>query len=274
MTRKIRLTWLFRAMAIPLAVGVVFLLCGLKLNIRPLMITGIVVFVVGTACGVAIKIISRHPPIKLVKRWKAYIALKEDPITDYAAELDMIDGNYRADKSKDKNIFDKPVINDVQSFCDFSALQNGKLYYGYLMRANEKLFLPSENIDEAFPAMLLYSRDEYYKVNPQELIKIVDALYADKDNNFLRYETLYHFNELLDKGLTDGREVFVTDVLACRAHLPMGMLGNLRIIPIIADPEKSKSCFVVDCKYWTNRFIHAYITAGVDEPNTLPKDSD
>ncbi|MDE6293566.1 MAG: hypothetical protein K2L88_02955, partial [Clostridiales bacterium] len=181
------------------------------------------------------------------------------------AELEAVKRNYSADGTKGKNTFEKPVISDVQSFCDFSTLQSGEIYYGCLVRANEFLFNPSENTDEAFPALLLYSRDEHYKTSPEDLIEISDALYENRDNNSLRYETLYHFNEKLAGELTGGREVFMTDILICRAHVPMGMLGGLRIIPIIADPEKSKSCFVVDCKYWTNKLIHAYITTGGED---------
>ena len=81
----------------------------------------------------------------------------------------------------------------------------------------------------------------------------------------MRYETMYQFNEPLDKELTDGRDVLVTDILICRAHVPMGMLGGLRFFPIVADPDKSKSAFVVDCKYWTDKLVHAYITTGGED---------
>ena len=264
MTRKKRLLWLFRSMAIPMVIGIVLVYSGIQLSVTPAIIVGVVLFVLGSGLAVGINIISKHPPVKLVKRWKEYLALKTDDITDYAAELDRIEQNFRADTSKDKNMFDMPMISDVKSFCDFSAL-SGKLYYGCIVRANELLFMPSENTDEAFPAMFLYSRDEHYRQNPQELIDIADALYKDKEHNFLRYETLYHFNEPLDSELTGGREVFVTDILICRALVPMGMLGGLRILPIVADPEKSKSAFVVDCKYWTDKYIHAYITTGGED---------
>ena len=273
MTRKKRLLWTFRSMAIPLVAGLILTYAGIELNIIPMVIVGVVAFVLGAAGLVYIRIISKHPPRKMIKRWKAYLAIKEDVVTDYAAELDAVKQNFRADNTKGKNVFDKPVISDVQSFCDFSMLQNGEVYYGCLVRANELLFTPSENTDEALPAMLIYSRDEYYKTSPEELIKIADALYENRDTNNLRYETLYHFNEKLDSEQTEGREVFLTDVLICRAHVPMGMLGGLRIIPIIADPEKSKSCFVVDCKYWTNKLIHAYITTGSDGEDDGPPDT-
>lgn len=270
MTRKKRLLWLFRSMFVPLLAGLILTYTGIELSVTPVVIVGVVAFVLGAAGLVYIKIISKHPPRKMIKRWKAYLQIKEGEITDYAAELDAVTRNYRADSSKNKNVFDKPVISDVQSFCDFSTLQCGEIYYGCLVRANELLFSPSENTDEAFPAMLLYSRDEFYKSSPEELIKIADALYENRETNMLRYDTLYHFNEKLDDELTGGREVMLTDVLICRAHVPMGMLGGLRIIPIIANPEKSKSCFVVDCKYWTDKLIHAYITTGSDADDGPP----
>lgn len=270
MTRKKRLLWMFRFMLVPIVAGLILTYAGIELSVVPAVIVGVVAFVLGAAALVYIKIISKHPPRKMIKRWKAYLEIKESEITDYAAELDIVRENYRADDKKSKNVFDKPVISDVQSFCDFSTLENGEIYYGCLLRANEQLFSPSENTDEAFPALLIYSRDEYYKSSPEDLIKIADALYENRETNMLRYETLYHFNEKLDSELTDGREVLLTDVLICRAQVPMGMLGGLRIIPIIANPEKSKSCFVVNCKYWTNKLIHAYITTGSDEDDDPP----
>lgn len=270
MTRKKRLLWIFRSMFVPLVAGLILTYAGIELNVMPSVIAGVIVFVFGAAGVVYIKIISKHPPRKMIKRWKSYLAIKESEITDYAAELEAVKSNYFADASKSKNVFEKPAINDVQSFCDFSTLQNGEIYYGCIVRANELLFSPSEDTDEALPAMLIYSRDEFYKTSPEELIRISDALYEDRDNNSLRYETLYHFNEKLDDELTAGREVFLTDVLICRGHVPMGMLGGLRIIPIIVNPEKSKSCFVVDCRYWTNKLIHAYITTGSDDDDGPP----
>lgn len=273
MTRKKRLLWTFRLMLVPIIAGLILTYAGIELNATPAVVVGVVAFVLGAACLVCVRIISKHPPRKIVKRWKSYLAIKDSEITDYAAELDEVKRNYRADGKKNKNVFDKPVISDVQSFCDFSTLQSGEIYYSCLVRANELLFNPSENTDEALPAMLLYSRDEHYKASPEDLIKISDALYENRENNMLRYETLYHFNEKLDEALTDGREVFLTDVLICRAHVPLGMLGGMRIIPIIADPEKSKSCFVVDCKYWTDKLIHAYITTGGDGEDDGPPDT-
>lgn len=273
MTRKKKLLWIFRSMAVPLAIGLILTYVGIQLSIMPAVIVGVIAFVLGAAGLVYIRIISKHPPKKLLKRWKAYLAVNASEITDYAAELETVEKNYRADDNKNKNVFERPVISDVQSFCDFSTLQNGKVYYGCLVRANELLFTPSENTDEAFPAMMLYSRDEHYKTAPEDLIKISDALYENRENNSLRYETLYHFNEKLDEELTEGREVFLTDVLICRAHVPMGMLGGLRIIPIIADPDRSKSCFVVDCKYWTDKLIHAYIHTGGDDEDGGPPDT-
>lgn len=273
MTRKKRLLWLFRSMAIPLAAGLILTYTGVELSVTPMIIVGVISFVLGAAGLVYIKIISKHPPRKMIKRWRAYLEIKEGEITDYAAELDAVKRNYSADSSKSKNKFEKPVISDVQSFCDFSTLGSGEIYYGCLVRANELLFNPSENTDEAMPAMLIYSRDEHFKSAPEDLIEIADALYENRANNTLRYETLYHFNEKLDDELTNGREVLLTDVLICRAHVPMGMLGGLRIIPIIANPEKSKSCFVVDCKYWTNKLIHAYITTGSDAEDDGPPDT-
>lgn len=266
MTRKKKLLWIFRSMAIPLVLGLALGYSGYQLNVIPVIIVGVVLFALGGLGCLIIWRISKRPPKSLLNRWKSYLAIKEDVITDYAVELDAVKSNYLADSNADKNKFEKPLISDIQSFCDFSVLQNGEIYYGCLVRANELLFNPSEDIDEAFPAMLLYSRDEHYKSAPEDLCDIADELYKNSDKNDLRYETLYHFNEKLDEAQTGGREVFLTDILICRAQVPMGMLGGLRIIPIIANPDNSKSSFVVDCKYWTNKLIHAYIHTGNDGP--------
>lgn len=73
---------------------------------------------------------------------------------------------------------------------------------------------------------------------------------------------------MVDPDLTDDRKVYMTDILVSRNHLPMGMIGGRRIMPIIADPKRQSSAFVVDCKYWTDKLINEYITAGEDPPDT------
>lgn len=265
MTRKKKLLWLLRAMVVPIVAGMLVVYAGIELNIVALIVVGAVAIVGGIAGLAFAATASRRPPKKLLKRWGAYISLKEQKITDYAAELDKIAENYRADPDKNKNRFEKPHVSDIDSFCDFSVLQTGDIYYGYFVRADGMLFTPSADVDEAMTAMLLYSRDPFFKSDPEQLSGIADVLIENREHNMLRYESLYHFNERLSDELTGGREVFLTDVLVCRKHVPVGMLGGLRIIPVIASPDRSKSCFIVDCKYWTNKFVHAYFTTGSND---------
>lgn len=274
MTKNRMLLWITRAMGAVILIGLALIYVGADMAVKPLWIVGIAVFVAGAVVMLYIRFIMSRPDKGLVRRWQAYLTLKEDEITDYAAELDIVNSNYKSDGSKNKNTFDKPMINNVKSFCDFSVLQSGDIYYGCMVQANNMLFEPPKHINEmTLPAVYIYSRDEYYKSNPKALTDIAEELYKNKYNNSLRFETLYQFNEKLDEELTGGREVFMTDILVHRDHLPLGVLGGLRIMPIIANPQASRSAFVVDCKYWTNKLIYAYIHTGIDGVDDDPPDT-
>lgn len=268
MDRKSVLLWIIRSTAALLVAGLILIYYGAEKDVPAAWISGIAVFAVGGGIALFAKLKLSRPSKALLKRWAGYLTLPDDEVEDYAAELDEVENNFAADADKRKNRFSPPGFAGAKAFCDFSVLQSGRIFYGCIVQANELLFERGKNVYEALPAVFIYSPDEFYKQSPDKLIGIADALYADKANNRLRNETKYEFNNMVDPDLTDDRKVYMTDILVSRNHLPMGMIGGRRIMPIIADPKRQSSAFVVDCKYWTDKLINEYITAGEDPPDT------
>ncbi len=246
-------------MALVIVGGLIAIYFGVTTDNSAATVAGAVICVVGIAAALYLLRIANRPDRGLIRRWTRYLTMSETEMSDYQAELEAIKERFDADGDKRKNRVPKPDFAGAGKFCDFSTLENGEMFYGCMVQANEDLFEPSRNVYEALPAVFIYSRDEYYKNSPEELIAIADELYRNKANNSLKYETKYEFNNKVDESLTDGREVLLTDILVYRYHLPLGALGAIRLLPIIAQPDKHTSAFIVDCKYWSDGMIYKYL---------------
>ncbi len=246
-------------MALVIVGGLIAIYFGVTKNNVAAIVSGAVICVVGIAAALYLLRIANRPDRGLIKRWARYLTIPETETFDYQAELDGIKKRFDADGDKRKNRVPKLEFAEACKFCDFSTLENGEMFFGCLVQANDELFEPPRNVYEALPAVFIYSRDEYYKNSPEELIAVADELFRNKANNSLRYETKYEFNSKVDESLTDGREVLLTDILVYRYHLPLGVLGALRLLPIIARPDKHTSAFIVDCKYWSDDMISKYL---------------
>ena len=253
------LTLIFRLAAAPALVGSVLFQVGLGLDFFLLWIIGFALLAVGLAVMICSHIISSRIDKKNVRRGKEYSYITKSKISDYAAEINWVKSRFFADASADKNIVPKPHFQYADRFTDYSMLKNGQIYYGCMVQSNDNTAEEYGETDELRTARFIYSRDEYFVSNPLELIKIARKLFSDEENDGLRSETQYEFNTVLDTALTDGKEVFMTDLLLYGEHLPLGGRGAGQIMPIIANPDASESAFVVDCKYWSDNLIYDYI---------------
>ena len=243
------------------------LYCAYSFDDFRITIVSLVLIIVGLVCLIIFFILRSFPNKALKRRWLAfylnyigYLQKKEEnphQSFDYKEMLDGISKNYYSDTDKYKNRIEKANVNNAKYFYDYSVLNNGEINYGYLVMANDNLFKRSRMINATLPAVFVYSTDEYYKENPKELKAIVDWAYEDGLNGLLSDNRKNFFNVKVCSEQTGGREVYFTCLLVCRRQLPLGYFMN-GLLPVIANPEKSSSAFVVDCKYWTNDFANSY----------------
>lgn len=234
-----------------LAIGVLLLeSAGVEIPREVTVGLGITLMLVGLALvGVGERLSRARGKISANKRKYKNLPYRE--ISDFKAELDKLRAAYAADNNPDKNKIPKSFYGSVAPYYDFSVLKSGKIYYGFLVEANNMLFTsPTHNTYDVLPAVFVYSTDPYFEEHPYDLQPISQKLFDNRENNILKNEKEYFHNIKVDESLTGGREVYMTTVMVSRAHLPLGYIsGNL--LPLIADPLNCTSAFVVDVKYWT-----------------------
>ena len=221
----------------------------------------------GTAGVITFFLLSSFPDNNLKLRWlklyadyMEFLDLRENGEkcdTEYKACLEKIRENYFSDNDKNKNRIEKPNVYNGKKFCDFSVLQSGNVYYGCLVIANVNLYKSSRFVFKTFPAVFIYSTDDYFSANPKQLIDIAEWVYKDGLNGLLSNQSKYFSNVKICTEQTGNREVYITVVMVCRRQLPFGRLDG-KIVPLIANPLASNSVFVADCKYWTGEITDLY----------------
>jgi hypothetical protein len=195
------------------------------------------------------------------KRRKEYLTYPVNEITDFKREIDAIRANFESDTDKDKNRVLKGNYANVASWAkpyyDQNVVKCGKVYYGALVQANDKLFKKTR-LFPVLPGVVVYGTDGYFESNPADLKEIAERLFAEKGSNVLQYERQFFSNMRLPLDKTNGRDVYMTTVMISREHLPQYCLQS-GLFPVIAAPDKSTSVFIVDCKYWTKDLIANFI---------------
>ncbi len=195
---------------------------------------------------------------KIIKEQRErYATMPYVPIDDYQKELAFVREQFEKDTSSFKNLVQTNGREFWKILSDRTAINAGKVCYGYLIQANTQLFT-SKNKYLALPATIVYSHDEYYEKKPLELQKIAYALFENRDNNGLGNETEYKIRIPVPQEICEGREVYFSSVLIDRHQLPFGFLTS-GLMPVIAHTQKETSIFVVDCKYWSNALITNFI---------------
>lgn len=175
---------------------------------------------------------------------------------------DML-GEIRANYAADSNAYynNRTVIPfRYRTRCKYEVLNRGTVYYGCLVQANSALFTGTQNLNSALPAVYIYSPDEAFQ-NPKSLLDIADKLISNKTNNFLKNESDMFTNIRLSDDITFGKEVYATVVFLARWQVPLGVLSDMRFLPIIADPASNGFSFAVDCRYWPAEFVKTYFFA-------------
>lgn len=206
----------------------------------------------------------------LKKRWMHYFFTLPDEDIDYENEINITRNNFAKDDDSQKNKIAKPNFFGAKKLCNFSTLKTGKIVYSCIVQANAKLFTPSKFIHQVLPAVVVFSMDEYYDKNPLELKNIAKDLFANKQNNVLKNEHMYFANLPVPECFTNGRQVFVSTILVYRKHLPWGgITGTHLIVPLIANPEKCSSAFIVDSLYWSKNIVANYLSEIKDISNNV-----
>lgn len=195
---------------------------------------------------------------------RKYKKLPCERVEDYKSEIETMRKNYADDNAADKNTVPKPMNRKFFGYLDFRVLKRGKIYYGYLVEANNLLFRRNYGFmgNSLLPAVMLYSTDPYYDENPLELKYVAEQVFADRNNNVLRDESKYFSNIKLTNPICGERAVYMTTLMIYRPQLPEGYISD-GLIPLIADPDCS-SAFVLEHKYWSDKFARYF--AGCDKP--------
>lgn len=247
-----------------IALGSVVLLACMELFgerelIRILLL--IVMFIFGMVLGIIGCVFRLYwYDSKKRKRMAAYSKYPCREIWDYQKELEVVRMRFARDKSRRKNTF-QPVHYlkaAAKPFFNFNVLETGKIFYGYIVQANEMLFSLKDLKYSVFPAVVIYSPDEYYERFPLTLKEIAEALFAERDNNILNEKETYFLSQRVSDELTEGRVVYMTTIMIYRSHLPILLLSD-SLIPLIADPNGKEPVFVVDEKYWTLGLIGNFL---------------
>lgn len=220
-----------------------------------LIVVGIVVVCIGFKFRVSID-------EEFLKRAQTYRMYPSDPFVDYKQELESVRNNFYNDGTPDKNFpyFEEKKGVWPRKCCDYSVIAKGKIYYGMVVKANNRLF-EKKFARLAEGAVLAYSTDEFFERNPLHLQKIIRNLYSRGDSavrKILADDHNFFTNYLVDPALTDGRTVYLTTVVVYRLHLPEGCFSD-SLVPLIAAPEQSTSSFLADAKYWTRKLIGNFV---------------
>ncbi len=181
--------------------------------------------------------------------WAKYRSYPQGDIEDYQKELEEIRSKFAGDGNPQENVFPKRYFTGSGPLYDFNVIKNGKIYYAYLVEAANAILTNKNLASSVMPAVVVYSTDEYYEKNPLALREIVKKIYTD-----MRDDSEWYINEKVKDDSEEGRELILSSVMVYRNHLPTGYLSDA-LIPIVANPDKSTSVFVVDFKYWTDNFI-------------------
>ena len=178
---------------------------------------------------------------------------------DYKRNIKEIRREFYENKTVKYKPFKKPMRWDkrdplMQIYNDTDSLMNnGKVVYASLVQANSILFKRFPPID--CPACVLFSLDEHYDSNPQDLTAIADEIYRYKGTSaapaeikrlvdVITDEISSLFNHKLPESLTGGRTVYYTTIMVQRNHLYKNRILD-SLFPLVCDPDKFKTSVIL-----------------------------
>ena len=121
--------------------------------------------------------------------------------------------------------------------------------------------------DDDCPGPVIYSMDSRYNSSPFDLVGITWQINSDLDTD----ESILLSQKTLPSSMTDGREVFCSEMIFQRAHMPGGQLYG-KLFPILVDPEENIPVGVLPKYYWTVNMIKTFIDD--DVPGQIIRDMD
>lgn len=256
--------WIMRVSLFALLAGILGFYFGYSKENDPVLIVSLVIAGIA-ALGLIVSIVLSLLPDKEIKEtWQGYLWLLADENNgenalqgfDYAEAIARIRENFASDNDKYKNRFQTTLTGIAKSF---SVLGSGKICYGCLVEANDRLFRPARNAREVLPAVFVYSTDSYFDNRPEDLRDIAQKVSEDKEHNFLKNERNYFSNVCIPEEICDGKTVYATVIAVYRRHIPLGTFSGGEIVPIIADPAHCDDAYIIDSKYWTEDFIIKFL---------------
>lgn len=183
-------------------------------------------------------------------------------INEYVNALNKCKANFKGASALDIEFGRKPgwVANsslDVQYREKNLLIQFGQIVYGVLVEANVQLFSPGAN---NCPAVFLFSSDEFFNANPKTLADLASEIFNLKNSSsgpayfsdtaaLIKNEMAYFYNFKIPPAAAKNRAVYMSTVLAVRKHLPGKMICG-RLLPLLTDPARCASSFVVPFQYW------------------------
>ena len=195
-----------------------------------------------------------------VKKMEEYASIPYAPIADYKAELEETRNNFYADASPDKNLPHMRYYPQAADCYDYSVINKGNIYYGYIVQAADMGFKKQFNL-MGIGGVIVYSPDEYFESNPLKLKEIAHAIYKKRYSNILKDESDFFTNLRLPDSQTEGREVYMTSMMIYRMHLPTGYLSD-SLFPVIANPKASRTVLAADVKYWSKNLVANFVHGG------------
>jgi len=140
--------------------------------------------------------------------------------------------------------------------------RTGKVVWGHIIQANEKLFLPGS---ECLPAAWLYSLDPHFDEQVEELEDIALDLFDTKgeetgDPELQRFaDTLADEYERImslpiPKSVTGGRDVTYTVGNVHRRFIPTGRLAQ-SFFPLVVAPSITPATWILPSRWWSEPLV-------------------
>jgi hypothetical protein len=141
--------------------------------------------------------------------------------------------------------------------------EQGHVVWGHLVQANQLLFEPGS---DDCPASAIYSLDPWFDDHLDELADIASRLFDLKGRQstdplaaqiarYLTAETERQVSLPVPRHWTQGREVFIGDVMVHRKHLPTGYLAQ-SFFPVAVLPHHGM--MIVPSRYWGESLLAAW----------------
>ena len=165
--------------------------------------------------------------------------------------------------SKPKWLVNTPKDKLHLVYDNFNELfEHGEVYLSCILRANTSLF---HQINGDRPAQVLYTNDEFFYTQPEELLKMVDTLYKIKNDTSYEYGELSELREILNGeycrplnyklplSITNDKNIWLTSIMVFREHIPFHKMSNF-FYPFLALPDKNIGGMIVPKWYWSTNF--------------------